>query len=330
MESNSFFSNFISVRKFFLNKVRDLIAISAIKLNIKLKCVEPENFAKPLTKNNPIKSRRSLPKIIWIYWDSNPPTTVQYCISLVKKVNPEWDVRFLNSITIHDYIDIDYDELQARTHQQKSDVIRLELLYKYGGIWLDASVIVFSSFDIIKQKIENSQVDMLGFYRDINNIDDEKPFMENWFIASFKESDSLKVWKDEFIKALSMGVDKYIILIKNNNPQALGNLYDPYYLVCYVAFQNIVDNLSSYLIFDCDRNSFLYHITGGVRNTILKRNMWAKYNLIRNFFLHSKPNNLPFMVKLTGKERDVFERYITKGFYTKKSLAYHMMNIIRG
>jgi mannosyltransferase OCH1-like enzyme len=67
----------------------------------------------------------------------------------------EWQIRALHNIKgrpgyFRDFIE---DELLPENFdnmyqwQQKSDLIRLSLLKKYGGVWMDTSIILFQSID---------------------------------------------------------------------------------------------------------------------------------------------------------------------------------------
>ena len=85
---------------------------------------------------------------IWICWlqgIENAPDLVQRCFKSVKENNPDKEVVVITSENIKDYVDFPQyilDKWQkgiiSNTHM--SDLLRLELLIKYGGMWLDATV----------------------------------------------------------------------------------------------------------------------------------------------------------------------------------------------
>lgn len=319
--------NIKSIRNKFFDILRAIYTHLAILFNIQHQAKNAKVYFRPIKKTPIPGQARTLPKIIWIYWNSNPPDIVIRCVKLVKDLHPDWQINFLDCKTIDIFVDIDFSDIKAVTPQQQSDAIRFELLERYGGIWLDASIIVFSSFSEVKNLIEKNQVDLLGFYREINLISKDTPVMENWFIAAFAGSPSIITWKNEFYLSLQTGIKDYVDFTKETNPNALANLHDPYYLVCYVAFQNALKNISSYLLFDCDQSAFLYHTSGGLRNTLLRRNKWGKYNLIRNFFVNKAPATLPDMIKLTRSDRDLFSYYLQSKKFTTSSMASHIKNI---
>lgn len=84
---------------------------------------------------------------IWIYWN-NPdsmPQMVQSCVNRIKKMSNGHEVVILTDKNLGDYIDFDpivwkkYNSGKiTRTHL--SDFIRVAVLYKYGGVYLDSTI----------------------------------------------------------------------------------------------------------------------------------------------------------------------------------------------
>ncbi len=93
-------------------------------------------------------------KIIWQYWGqgvedfSALPEVVQYCFSSVDKYKADYKVIRLSDETIKDYLDLPdfvYDKLANNPHFTRtffSDFLRLALLSTYGGVWLDATILL--------------------------------------------------------------------------------------------------------------------------------------------------------------------------------------------
>lgn len=87
--------------------------------------------------------------IIWICWFQgmdSAPDLVQKCYESVVSNNPEKNVIVITEenmseyVTFPDYI-IDRWKRGVITHTHMTDLLRLELLIKYGGLWLDATVL---------------------------------------------------------------------------------------------------------------------------------------------------------------------------------------------
>lgn len=85
---------------------------------------------------------------IWFLWwqgvDENTPELVQECLNSVKKNKGQHNVIVITKYNIRDYLDLPeyyFDKLDKKiiTLTHFSDIIRIELLSKYGGIWSDAS-----------------------------------------------------------------------------------------------------------------------------------------------------------------------------------------------
>ncbi len=89
-------------------------------------------------------------KVIWgLWWQGleNAPELVKVChSSIVEKFGDDYEIVFLDRNTYKDYVTLPQDIL-ARFEkgeigvQLLSDLIRLELLIKYGGTWIDATIL---------------------------------------------------------------------------------------------------------------------------------------------------------------------------------------------
>lgn len=87
-------------------------------------------------------------KIIWICWlqgENNAPDIVKACIKSVRKQMSESEIVLLTNDNLKQYISFpDYifekKEKGYIANAQFSDLIRLNLLSRYGGIWIDATV----------------------------------------------------------------------------------------------------------------------------------------------------------------------------------------------
>lgn len=84
---------------------------------------------------------------IWIYWDNLDamPAIVERCIESIRKYSNGIKVILVSEAAIHKYVKIEpyiiekyYRGKISRTHF--SDIIRMSLLFRYGGIWMDATI----------------------------------------------------------------------------------------------------------------------------------------------------------------------------------------------
>ncbi len=122
------------------------------------------NYANMISLN-PSLEKIKIPKVIWLYWEGDIPVFVEKCIENIKQKNINYVVHFLTPKTVHEFITIDFDSLNIHLPQHKADLIRFKLLYVYGGIWLDASIIVYENLDWIQSVTSENQTEIFAYYR---------------------------------------------------------------------------------------------------------------------------------------------------------------------
>lgn len=173
---------------------------------------------------------KQIPRIIWSYWN-NPevPDFVAKCRKNWAKFAPNYEIRYLNKNNISDFITNMPDNWQSLPHYRQADVLRLKLLEKYGGIWMDASILLMENPD----KFVGGDVTLFTTPGTNNN----DPVYENWFIASTKNNEIIKKWIVEVEKAIK-DPDAYLESSSEYNKK-LVNI--PKYLICHLALRNIYD-----------------------------------------------------------------------------------------
>lgn len=117
----------------------------------------------PLNKESlqSFKSKNVETKNIWIFWwqgIENAPQLVKKCYESVKKHSNNHQVVLVTESNWMNYVDIPefvINKLNSKklTLTHFSDILRMSLLYKYGGLWLDATI--FVSEDIPNSYFEN-------------------------------------------------------------------------------------------------------------------------------------------------------------------------------
>ncbi|WP_227556602.1 capsular polysaccharide synthesis protein [Acinetobacter nosocomialis] len=248
-----------------------------------------------------------------MYWDSEVPELVERCFNQVKKLNPEYQINILNSKNITEFCDFDFSVYKNLTPQQKSDLLRFYLLYYYGGIWLDASIIIYSNLQWILDTCKKNKTSAFAYYRAENTTVKDYPVIENWLLASEKGNIFFKKWLDELSYALKLGVKNYISEIRNTKPnyseyfQNIGLLE---YLVAYVACQKVLREIpNSISLINCDKNAFLY------QNIDLKCNIY----FIEALVLKERPDQMPYLIKLIGSDRALLTPYVLKNKFKNNS-----------
>ena len=126
-------------------------------------------------------------KILWIYWKQgldNAPEMVKKCVNSAKRHCGNYKIVFLSEKNIREYVQlpshIEKLYMDGKIKEaQHSDLIRLVLLIKYGGIWCD-STCYFS--DEIPEYLRNS--DFFMFSRDLLSGNIFPIICSSWFITS--------------------------------------------------------------------------------------------------------------------------------------------------
>lgn len=145
--------------------------------------------AEPSHDNNWTKAE--FPKVIWWCWlqgeDQAPRVTKTGLASLHRNL-PDYDIRVLTWDNIKDYVDLPkviYDKFAAGWISGAffSDILRLALLSKYGGFWIDSTV--YCSDDRLVRAIEKKNMFM---YQNLMTVNSRTIKMSSWFIASKKNN----------------------------------------------------------------------------------------------------------------------------------------------
>lgn len=262
---------------------------------------------------NPFDKRIELPKKIWIYWEGQFPDFVEKCVENIRVKNPSYQVYLLNPENVSLYSQIDFSQLMEATPQQKADLLRFDLLYHYGGIWLDASIIVYESLDWIENIMQKNKTEVFAYYRRKNTTNVNYPVLENWLLAGVENNLFFKNWFDELYLAIQKTPKIYIQEIKNtekNTKDIFQRISNLEYLVAYVACQKVLrKSFPSITLIDCDENAFYYQV----------KNRWVKEKILIDMAVNYPAEEYPKLIKLAGKERNYLCRYYDKGMYFKDS-----------
>ncbi len=119
-------------------------------------------------KRTNIERFEEKPKI-WCYWETLPgkkkPGYIDLCYdSIVHNCGKCFDIIQLNESTIKRYLpDIDMEKIAHLSIPHKTDYYRYALLEKYGGVWVDADIIITRCLCPLYQKLMKSDKDYMGF-----------------------------------------------------------------------------------------------------------------------------------------------------------------------
>jgi len=153
-----------------------------------------------------------LEKNIWLLWLQgweSPPWLIQQVKRSWERKNPGWTIHLLTEENLSSYVDIDYIYKDSITPQAKSDIIRLSVLQRYGGVWADATLLCMRPLDSwVYPTIKSS-----GFWMYHGNGGgmDRTQGPASWFIVSKANSYIITTWKqacDDYWKTRS-STDNY-------------------------------------------------------------------------------------------------------------------------
>lgn len=192
----------------------------------------------------PKKQFKEGEKIIWQYWgqgihSSSIPELVQLCFNSVDKYKGDYKVIRLSDENLTEYIDIPNFVLWKRKNNPEftitffSDLLRLILLNVYGGVWLDATVLLTG---YLPQ--EYTEIDYFLYQRSEeekhkkywSNVD---PFYFNWrpdFKVKMLSSIIFARPSSEVIRSL---LDIMLCFWKNSDKL-------PYYFTLQVIYNEII------------------------------------------------------------------------------------------
>lgn len=198
----------------------------------------------PFTNSN----SSQIPNQIWTFWDGEIPDFIHKCIQTWKRHNPTYSVTTLNKNNISDYLD--KEEIKLINHpifndkiQRYSDAVRLSILSKYGGFWMDASIICHRSFDWVHDIQKSTNAEMIGFYLNkftLPEYRNKADVIESWFFACIPNSHFVKNWYQEFMSISNhSSVDEYI---KHLDEQGVHkqNINTPNYLAIHMSAQKLL------------------------------------------------------------------------------------------
>lgn len=308
--------NYSSIKKLgysIINFLRDKYAGSA---------EYTENNEKDIIILNSIQEEnRIVPKKIWLYWeDQNVPELVLLMVEQIRKVFKEYNVNLLTGGNLTNYLP-DLDFSIAIPLANKSDIIRLSLLYRYGGIWIDSSVIISDFPKWLEEHMAAEKYDLIAFYREVATIDFNFPVIESWFLTSPAQNIFIKSWLDELMPLKDLGQEKYFKEIRDREDYSMlkQNIDNPEYLLVYLAMQIALRKNNNYNLFlkKSEASAFLYQ----------EKSSWAPYKGMSNLIIKKMNSNYPSIIKLTKLCRLEVEYLLEHGFLTRHSLFNHIFNI---
>ena len=116
-----------------------------------------QNYERFKPSKMELSSDPIIPKTIHIIWIGSNilPKNYQYYLETWRKFHPTWQIKVWNEEDIlkEDFPSADL-YLQAESYAERVDIMRYEILYRYGGLYVDADIECFANFDELNHKYD--------------------------------------------------------------------------------------------------------------------------------------------------------------------------------
>lgn len=164
----------------------------------------------PLPGRHAPLSQSAFPRIIWMFWAQGDGKGLGFfrraCIQSWVCNNPAWRVVLLSVSSCFSFIatsDVP-EKWQYLRWDVLSDAVRLALLARHGGVYVDISVVCTKPLDDwLNLSSSATDIDLEAFYYPKFGRSDHTnrgEFVENWFLASPKCSELMQRWHAAFLQ----------------------------------------------------------------------------------------------------------------------------------
>ena len=172
-------------------------------------------------------------KTIWMYWEQGGerPGHIAQCVRAWKQLNPSWTVQLLDYAAAVELVPI-MRTLSELSVQLRSDVIRLSLLEKFGGVWVDVTVYPQAPLDAwLGDELLQSEGFFVFKFMTHSSEFEEGRTASTWFIATDGPSNYVvSTWLHAFVAKIRAGIRSC-----ETNPDC-----EAPYFVCHYALTELV------------------------------------------------------------------------------------------
>jgi hypothetical protein len=199
-----------------------------------------------------------IPKKIWTYWEGDGdalPRSVTACIESWKRHNPDWEITIVtpNNLGVHvsdsdaDFIKHTGSRLKSHDSVQfRSDMVRLHVMARNGGVWLDANCCCTQSLEwVLEYQKAKPMCEVVAFYHPGLTTDMRYPIIENWMFGCVPYANFISLWKTAFLSLILdyAGVDAYLEARRHDTDiQKLPVTNMVHYLIMYAVAQYVMQN----------------------------------------------------------------------------------------
>jgi len=260
----------------------------------------------------------AVPRIVWSYWhDDHPPEVVRRCVANWQALNPGYAIHLLNARTVADFLPDVPAGLSRLGVPKQSDWIRLALLARHGGIWLDSSIILTEPLDWMLHKQQASGAQYLGFYLDRYAAGTDRPLVDSWCMAAPPASAFVQDWLALFRAEVVDGdTEAYLQKLRDEGrfDEVVQKLGSPTYHTVHVCAQDLLQRRPGgwrLLLLRAEDSAYAFQA----------RSRWKRRRLYLHLLLNPVPVPNTPLIKLRGGERRKLESYLRHKIFRTRSIV---------
>jgi hypothetical protein len=188
--------------------------------------------------------------ILWLQGFENAPFLVKKCLDSWISMNPTWNIVQLDKNNLNEYISIQDIinglDKKSVSNASTSDIIRISLLNKYGGLWVDATTYCTTPLDDWLD--EYIQKGFFAFrFAELNGQKPDRP-ISSWFIYGNSDNYIINAWYRATIAYCSKTK-----ILGNNKPESTKEKWkqgisEEHYFWFHYLFQELYETDTSFKI----------------------------------------------------------------------------------
>ncbi len=219
------------------------------------------------------------PRVFWTFWDSEAlPRLVQACQASWRRFHPDFAIVTLTPVTLAEhFLNLDRDFRWATTAARKADVARAFVVSAYGGVWLDATMMLVRPLTFMEPVLAEQGPQFTGFYIPGPTKVPCWPVVESWAFAARPGAVFMDRWKKVFfdVPNHAEGVTEALHELVNTKGVDVQGIGIPHYLFIHVAAQAVLQTDApdlSLLLFNCESSggpfAYLAHVAWDSRKAL--------------------------------------------------------------
>lgn len=283
--------------------LRELVTVLRARVPAQTRLVTVGEAAPPCSDD--------IPKVIWTYWQTAPaPPFIQACLDNWRRFAPDHELRVLDRSSVADWLPTLRADFDAMPAFRQADWLRIQLLARHGGVWMDASMLLSRDLAWLHETRRRRAADYVGFYIDRYTTRPELPIVENWLMASVPGGRFAVALAAAFDRALDEGAEPLLqrLHAEGRHARVVQALTEDFqrYLLMHVAASELLDRdpqIGRMALLRAEDGPFAWLAGVG----------WRKRHLFARLALVPCPRVLPAVLKLRAGDRLVVERNWRRG-----------------